>query len=294
MKVFKVFLLVAFCLVFSSFRPESNRLVLILVVNTIDQHLDPRKSIGPSCITDSAHIMHLAQLVAQNTGRTLETRIVRGDFKNESSKAGELRRALTVSVDNSDILWCHVSSHGGNDESPDVTASDAPTLVLSRERFSTENIYNNLKRKGAQFTLFTVDCCNTSFAVPPTRDLVTYSVDRVLVLARLFEETRGGLHVWSAKKGEFASGSANMGGFFTSSLRTAIETDMLQQDRVQDVTWNAVLTKTQNRVADLIQTYRGNPQHLDFVDETSTGDVDTPSLDEPTIAPITPDFFKKN
>lgn len=232
------------------------RLHFILVAATED----PR--IGYSVQKDVVNITSQIKDVATFLGLPLNLVEISG------SKFG--KPALETALNNlkpgaNDIVIFYYSGHGYSD---DRNAGQAyPQFDLRQSRFddifvatmNASEVYDKLKAKNARLNLVITDCCNSSlgllkpegknFALT-TKSLMSWEKSYCY---DLFMKSRGSVIATAAKKGQYAYGNTDVGGYFTSNLVTAME-KYLSKFQSGSPTWKQIIDEAQKNTVTLSLT----------------------------------------
>jgi len=155
-----------------------------------------------------------------------------------------------------DIVIFYYSGHGYTfDDMPD---QPYPQLSLKRPgsndngasaTINAYDIYSIIKNKNARLNLILADCCNSFYGLPkPKRESFARTAASSLALNKtfcdkLFVQSHGSIIAAAAKKGQFAFGNSEIGGFFTSNLTTAME-KYLGFTYSATPSWNDIFSET--------------------------------------------------
>lgn len=164
-----------------------------------------------------------------------------------------------------DIVIFYYSGHGySNDRNADEAY---PQFDLRQSRFddilvatlNASEVYNTIKAKNARLNLVITDCCNSSlgllkpegktFALT-TKSLMTWEKSYCY---DLFMKSRGSVIATAAKKGQYAYGNTDVGGYFTSNLITAME-KYLSKFQTSTPTWQQIIAEAQTSTVSLSLT----------------------------------------
>jgi hypothetical protein len=234
----------------------SAKLHFILVANTND----PR--IGYSVQKDVVNITSQVKDVATFLKLPLNYVEISG---TKFGKANLETALNNLNPGTNDIVIFYYSGHG---YSNDRNAAEAyPQFDLRQSRFddilvatvNASEVFAKIKAKNARLNLVITDCCNSSlgllkpegknFALT-TKSLLTwdksYCVD-------LFMKSRGTIIATAAKKGQYAYGNTDVGGYFTSNLITSME-KYLSKFQTSSPTWQEIIAEAQTTTVSLSLT----------------------------------------
>lgn len=164
-----------------------------------------------------------------------------------------------------DIVIFYYSGHGyANDQQ---SAQTYPQFDLRQSRFddiyvatlNVAEVASRIKAKNARLNIIISDCCNSSlgtlkpegksFALT-TKSLLSW--DRSFC-SSLFMNSRGTVLATAAKKGQYAYGNSDVGGYFTSNLVTAME-KYLSKFQSAAPTWDKIIAEAQTTTVSLSLT----------------------------------------
>lgn len=161
-----------------------------------------------------------------------------------------------------DIVIFYYSGHG---YSNDANASQAyPQFDLRQSRFddiyvatlNVADVYNKIKAKNARLNIVLADCCNSSLGtLKPEGKSFALTTKSLLSWDRsfcneLFLNSRGSVLATAAKKGQYAYGNSDVGGYFTSNLVTAMEKYLSKFQSVAP-TWDKIIAEAQTTTVSL-------------------------------------------
>ncbi|HEV7781924.1 MAG TPA: caspase family protein [Chitinophagaceae bacterium] len=232
------------------------KLHFILVANTND----PR--IGYSVQKDVINISSQVKDVATFLGLPLNYVEISGA---KFGKTG-LETALTnLKPGANDIVIFYYSGHG---YSNDRNATEAyPQFDLRQSRFddilvatmNASEVFDKIKAKKARLNLVITDCCNSSlgllkpegknFALT-TKSLMSWEKS---FCYDLFMKSKGSIIATAAKKGQYAYGNTDVGGYFTSNIITSME-KYLSKFQTQSPTWEEIIAEAQTSTVSLSMT----------------------------------------
>lgn len=232
------------------------KLHFILVANTTD----PR--IGYSVQKDVINITSQIRDVA--TFLKIPLNIVEVSGSN-FGKAGVETALNNLKTGTNDIVIFYYSGHG---YSNDRNANEAyPQFDLRQSRFddilvatmNASEVLNKIKAKNARLNLVFTDCCNSSlgllkpegknFALT-TKSLLTWEQS---YCNDLFMKSKGSIIATAAKKGQYAYGNTDVGGYFTSNLTIALEKYM-SKFQTTPPTWEEIIAEAQTTTVSLSLT----------------------------------------
>jgi Caspase domain len=161
-----------------------------------------------------------------------------------------------------DIVIFYYSGHGYSNELK--TNIDYPQFDLRQSRFdditvatlNAADIFNTIKAKKARLNLVITDCCNSNLGLlkPEGKNfaLTTKSLmswDKTFCYD-LFMKSKGSIIATAAKKGQYAYGNTDVGGYFTSNLITSME-KYLSKFQTASPTWQQIIAEAQNTTVSL-------------------------------------------
>lgn len=156
-----------------------------------------------------------------------------------------------------DIVIFYYSGHGYSN--PEKTDQQYPQFDLRQSRFddvtvatlNATEVLEKIKSKKARLNLVFTDCCNSNlgllkpegknFALT-TKSLLTW--DKTFCYD-LFMKSRGSILATAAKKGQYAYGNTDVGGYFTSNLITSLE-KYLSKFQTSSPSWQQIIAEAQN------------------------------------------------
>ncbi len=228
---------------------KQTQLFLVLVANTED------RTIGKTCVIDKDATYKTFSEVAEYLGIQFKPTVIAGkDF----TKANVDNAINTLRPGKKDIVVFYYSGHGFNEPGG---RNNYPFLDLRDKTFqafgdpytlNVENIYANIKAKGARLNLVFSDCCNnlptqTTNVNPEgasTRSSsIGWNMDNCRAL--FMNDAPLSLLMTAAAKGELSAGNSNNGGIFTFNFRETLEKSMGPFSN--EVTWNSLLASTQKQ-----------------------------------------------
>ena len=232
------------------------KLHFILVANTND----PR--IGYSVQKDVINITSQIRDVATFLKIPLNLVEISG---SKFGKPGVEAALTNLKTGTNDIVIFYYSGHG---YSNDRNAEEAyPQFDLRQSRFddilvatmNASEVLNKIKAKNARLNLVFTDCCNSSlgllkpegktFALT-TKSLLTWEQSYCF---DLFMKSKGSIIATAAKKGQYAYGNTDVGGYFTSNLTIALEKYM-SKFQTAAPTWQEIIAEAQTTTVSLSLT----------------------------------------
>lgn len=232
------------------------KLHFILVANTTD----PR--IGYSVQKDVINITSQIKDIATFLKIPLNIVEISG---SKFGKAGVETALNNLKTGTNDIVIFYYSGHG---YSNDKNANEAyPQFDLRQSRFddilvatmNASEVLNKIKSKNARLNLVITDCCNSSlgllkpegknFALT-TKSLLTWEQ---AYCNDLFMKSKGSIIATAAKKGQYAYGNTDVGGYFTSNLTIALEKYM-SKFQTTPPTWEEIIAEAQTTTVSLSLT----------------------------------------
>ncbi len=232
------------------------KLHFILVANTND----PR--IGYSVQKDVVNITSQVKDVATFLNLPLNYVEISG---TKFGKANVETALNNLKPGTNDIVIFYYSGHG---YSNDRNAAEAyPQFDLRQSRFddilvatlNASEVFSKIKAKNARLNLVITDCCNSSlgllkpegknFALT-TKSLMTWEKSYCY---DLFMKSKGTVIATAAKKGQYAYGNTDVGGYFTSNLITSME-KYLSKFQTSTPTWQEIIAEAQTTTVSLSLT----------------------------------------
>jgi hypothetical protein len=229
------------------------KLHFVLVANTND----PR--IGYSVQKDVINISSQIRDVATFLGLPLNYVEVSGA---KFGKPGVETALNNLKPGPNDIVIFYYSGHGYSNESK--ADEQYPQFDLRQSRFddilvatlNASEVLSKIKSKNARLNLVITDCCNSNlgllkpegknFALT-TKSLVTWEKS---FCYDLFMKSKGSIIATAAKKGQYAYGNTDVGGYFTSNFITAME-KYLSKFQNSTPTWQQIIAEAQTTTVTL-------------------------------------------
>lgn len=155
-----------------------------------------------------------------------------------------------------DIVIFYYSGHGYSNEQN--TAQAYPQFDLRQSRFdditvatlNAADVYNKIKAKNARLNLIITDCCNSNLGLlKPEGKNFAQTAKSLMSWEKsfcydLFMKSKGSILATAAKKGQYAYGNADLGGYFTSNIITAMEKH-LSKFQNSSPTWQEIISEAQ-------------------------------------------------
>ncbi len=232
------------------------KLHFVLVANTND----PR--IGYSVQKDVVNITSQIKDVATFLNLPLNLVEISG---TKFGKAGVETALNNLKPGTNDIVIFYYSGHG---YSNDRNANEQyPQFDLRQSRFddvlvatlNASEVLTKIKSKNARLNLVITDCCNSSlgllkpegknFALT-TKSLMSWEKSYCY---DLFMKSKGTVIATAAKKGQYAYGNTDVGGYFTSNLIISME-KYLSKFQTSTPTWQEIIAEAQTTTVSLSLT----------------------------------------
>jgi hypothetical protein len=161
-----------------------------------------------------------------------------------------------------DIVFFYYSGHGYSFEEDKNEAY--PQFDLRESRFeditvatlNASQIMDIIKTKKARLNIVLSDCCNSNIGLlkPEGKNFALTAKSLLSWDANycnnLFLKSTGSIIATAAKKGQFAYGNTDVGGYFTSNFVTALE-KYLSKFTTTQPTWDQIITETQTTTVSL-------------------------------------------
>ena len=164
-----------------------------------------------------------------------------------------------------DIVIFYYSGHGySNDQQ---SSKLYPQFDLRQSRFedilvatlNVADVYDKIKAKNARLNLIISDCCNSSLGtLKPEGKSFALTAKSLLswdksYCSNLFMNSKGSILATAAKKGQYAYGNTDVGGYFTSNLITSME-KYLSKFQGTTPSWNKIIAEAQTTTVSLSLT----------------------------------------
>jgi hypothetical protein len=183
-----------------------------------------------------------------------------------------------------DIVIFYYSGHGYSNENK--TTQQYPQFDLRQSRFeditvatlNAEDVLNKIKAKNARLNLVITDCCNSNLGLlKPEGKNFALTAKSLLSWEKsfcydLFMKSKGSVLATAAKKGQYAYGNTDVGGYFTSNLITSIE-KYLSKFQTASPTWQQIISEAQTTTVSLSMTNVCQPNVTCRQDPVYTVDV---------------------
>lgn len=236
---------------------KKTQLHLVVVANTEDE------TIGSTCLLDKDRTVKTFKDLAEFLGIGFQPAVI---FGNDYSKLNVQNAVAKISPQQNDIVIFYYSGHGYKDPN---NGRQFPNMILSNKSFENveansvniEDVFNNIKNKGARFNLVFSDCCNNG---PDDRASITCDVPRTRnsALGWSLENCKAlflnpkpmSILMTAAQKGEMSTGNLTFGGFFTNQFRTNLTTYFGPFH--QFPTWNTILEESKKTTTDQAENSR--------------------------------------
>lgn len=235
---------------------STTALHFIVVANTEDAR------IGSSVVKDVINLYSQVKDIATFLKLPLRYTEVKG------SKFGKAN--VEVALNNlkpgaNDIVIFYYSGHGYSNE--DNPSQAYPQFDLRQSRFddikvatlNSSDVFNRIKAKNARLNLIITDCCNSNLGLlkpegknfaQTAKSLLTWDQSYCY---NLFMKSRGSILATAAKKGQYAYGNTDLGGYFTSNLVTSLE-KYLSKFQTTSPTWQDIIAEAQASTVSLSLT----------------------------------------
>ena len=225
----------------------------IVVANTDD----PR--IGSSVAKDVTNFYSQIKDVSVFLNLPLVYTEIKG---SKFGKAGVETALNNLNPGTNDIVIFYYSGHGYSNQQN--TAQEYPQFDLRQSRFdditvatlNAYDVYNKIKTKNARLNLIITDCCNSNLGLmKPEGKNFAQTAKSLLTWEKsfcydLFMKSKGSIFATAAKKGEYAYGNTDLGGYFTSNIITAME-KYLSKFQTASPTWQQIITEAQSATVSL-------------------------------------------
>lgn len=252
--------------------------------NPVAVNTNPTKPTTPTSTVTTPTKIHFIVLAATNDARigysvqkdviniTSEIKDV-ATFLNlgfnmvEVSGAKFGKAAVETAINNlkpgpNDIVIFYYSGHGYSAEGK--ADEQFPQFDLRQSRFddiyvatmNASEVLAKIKAKNARLNLVITDCCNSNLGlVKPegknfaltTKSLMSWEKS---FCSDLFLKSKGSVIATAAKKGQYAYGNTDVGGYFTSNLITAME-KYLSKFQTTSPTWQQIIAEAQTTTVSL-------------------------------------------
>jgi hypothetical protein len=228
---------------------KQTQLFLILVANTTDV------SIGKTCVVDKDATYKTFSDIAEFLNIPFKPIVI---ADKDFSKVNVEKAIHSLQPGKKDIVVFYYSGHGFNQPNagyayPFLDLRDKVSQSVGGEfTMNIENIFKEIKAKGARLNLVFSDCCNN---IPGESNLISgasastrnSSIGWDLQNCKLLfmREQPISLLMTAAQKGELSAGNVSDGGIFTFNFRQSIENRL--RLFATDVSWNNLITAAQTQ-----------------------------------------------
>ncbi len=228
----------------------------IVVANTEDAR------IGTSVVKDVTNLYSQIKDVATFLKLPLRYTEVKG---SKFGKANVEAAINNLKPGSNDIVIFYYSGHGYSNE--DNPAQPYPQFDLRQSRFddikvatlNASDVFNRIKAKKARLNLIITDCCNSNLGLlKPEGKNFAQTAKSLLTWDQsycydLFMKSKGSILATAAKKGQYAYGNTDLGGYFTSNLVTSLE-KYLSKFQTTSPTWEEIIAEAQASTVNLSLT----------------------------------------
>ena len=161
-----------------------------------------------------------------------------------------------------DIVIFYYSGHGYSNAQN--TSQAYPQFDLRQSRFdditvatlNAADVYNQIKAKNARLNLIITDCCNSNLGLlKPEGKNFAQTAKSLMSWEKsfcydLFMKSKGSILATAAKKGQYAYGNNDLGGYFTSNIITSMEKYLSKFQNVSP-TWQQIIAEAQSATVSL-------------------------------------------
>lgn len=228
----------------------------IVVANTEDAR------IGTSVVKDVTNLYSQVKDVATFLKLPLRYTEVKGSKFGKTNVEAAINNLKPGS---NDIVIFYYSGHGYSNE--DIPSQPYPQFDLRQSRFddikvatlNALDVFNRIKAKNARLNLIITDCCNSNLGLlrpegknfaQTAKSLLTWDQSYCY---DLFMKSKGSILATAAKKGQYAYGNTDLGGYFTSNLVTSLE-KYLSKFQTTSPTWEEIIAEAQASTVNLSLT----------------------------------------
>ncbi len=232
----------------------ANTKIHFIVVAATD---DPR--IGSSVAKDVTNFY--SQI--KDVSTFLNVPLVYTEIKGSKFGKSSVETALNnLKPGTNDIVIFYYSGHGYSNEKN--TSQAYPQFDLRQSRFdditvatlNASDVYNKIKAKNARLNLVITDCCNSNLGLlKPEGKNFAQTAKSLMSWEKsfcydLFMKSKGSILATAAKKGQYAYGNTDLGGYFTSNIITAME-KYLSKFQNASPTWQQIIAEAQTATVSL-------------------------------------------
>ena len=226
---------------------KATTLHVVIVANTNDP------DIGTTCMLDKDRTLKLFSDVAEFLGIKLDAKTI---FGNNYNKKNVEDAVAALKAAPQDIVIFYYSGHGfsknDNYTYPYLELRSKSFQGLDENSINVEDIYNQVKQKGARVSLVISDCCNT---LPETNAAISgdITLTRSSSLgwslnncSQLFVPIKPvSILMTAAAKGELSAGNNNYGGFFTYKFSSSLLDFLSPLRSANTISWKTLIDEAQ-------------------------------------------------
>jgi len=223
--------LIFILLILLSFNSLAANFHAIIIADTNDS------TIGNSVMIDKRKINSLTKNIARNTGLKLKQYNIYGFNFNFNT----IRRSLNnLSVRPDDVVMFYYSGHSSN------AGAKWPALNLKGRSLKLENVISSLKAKKPRLLLIIADSCNNltsrGSSLNNFMSLRGVQTAKKKNYQKLFLKHKGTIVMGAARRGEYAWGNGQHGGFFTYQLLESLNQELAL---ASSPTWNNLVKRAE-------------------------------------------------
>ncbi|WP_069469930.1 caspase family protein [Candidatus Marithrix sp. Canyon 246] len=227
MKNFILILVIQFFLLSNSLAANFHA---IIIADTNDS------TIGSSVIIDKRKINTFTKNIARNTGLILREQNIYGYNFNFNT----IKRSLnSLSVRRDDVVMFYYSGHSSN------AGAKWPALNLKGRSLKLDNVISSLKAKKPRLLLIIADSCNNltsrGSSLNSFMSLRGVQTAKKENYQKLFLKHKGIIVMGAARRGEYAWGNGQHGGFFTYQLLESLNTELASSSP----NWNQLVKRAE-------------------------------------------------
>ena len=224
---------------------------LLIVADTLDE------SIGSSCAMDMERAFHTFDSIRQYIGLRKENFIIKTIAGKSLSKKNVQLAISNLKPSPKDIVVFYYTGHGYRLPEKERRFPNIKLKTLHKSRqdvldnsLNIEDIYNQIKSKGARLNIVLSDCCNDDIysvniqgTLPPKSrgSDVEWKDDNVRNL--FLNGMPASILATAAQSGQRASSNNRLGGFFSYYFKTAL--DNYCSKLKNNVSWDMILNESQ-------------------------------------------------
>lgn len=227
---------------------RNTKLILLVVANSNDA------IIGQSCVKDMNRIVESFKDITDFLGIKYVSQTI---FDNNYNKSTVEKAISALRPSQNDIVVFYYSGHGfrkprDNRRAPYIDLRPKNDNTVMENSLNMEDIFNQVKAKGARLNLVLADCCNSlieksnSVGDIPARKKgfgMNWSTQNVRDL--FMNITPTSILATAAEPGQLATSNNKFGGFFSYFFKTSIEGNFSYFKN--NVTWNQVFAETKRQ-----------------------------------------------